>query len=112
MDKFTLMRVGDLPPLDTHPVTGRADEAAELCRGAATLLQEIAEGKTYAGRLDSASWRIADALLLVAQAAEAAGLERIPGITTPTGRGARLQEHHQWNVRDTPRPMLTAVNCA
>lgn len=41
------------------------DEPARLLEGALQIFRDIADGRHPAGRLDSAAWRVAEALLLL-----------------------------------------------
>jgi hypothetical protein len=73
-----------------HPLA----EAANLASVAADLLRMTAEGKDPGGsRIDSIAWRLADALLDVAQYVRCNWPDDAsPGIHYPTGRGAKLQD--------------------
>lgn len=87
----------ELMAMDLGPY-GPLDEAAHDAALAAELLRELAEGQDPEGtRIDSIAWRLADALLLLAQYTR----EQYPGCPTPgvdfpTGRGAMLSNERRY----------------
>lgn len=61
-------------------------EAASMVNTAARLLADISTGEQPECRLDSVSWRLADALQLLGKTTD-----NLPGVHEPTGRGAQLK---------------------
>lgn len=71
--------------------SAQLNEIEHLLRVALNCLGDARQrsGDDAASAAGSAAWRIADAALLMREALESEGIEGC-GITSPTGRGARL----------------------
>jgi len=83
-----------------RPAPGPLPEARALVTGALRILERIESGRYPADRVDSVTWRLADALQVLGEfAAHTWPGSPTPGITTPTGRGAKLEP-----TPSTPRP--------
>ena len=70
--------------IDVHDMLKQpfGDEIPELLRDAATCI----EGKN----LESAAWRIADAVQMLQRRLKAKGFKNVEGFDRPTGRGTQL----------------------
>lgn len=72
----------------------KTKEALSLLQTAVGILEKIEYGRYSCDRLDSVTWRTADALLLLGKACEEKWPRgETPGINVKTGRGARLQDY-------------------
>ena len=68
-------------------------EARLLAESAAQILRQIERGEYPPERIDSATWRLADALLSLGQYAHIRWpTVPTPGVDEPTGRGAMLSK--------------------
>jgi len=68
------------------------DEALSLLKAAVLISERIASGDYPPDRVDSVTWRIADALMILRDyAAEEWPGSPTPGANKPTGRGAMLR---------------------
>lgn len=83
MTDIQITRLVDLPSKPPSNI----ESAASLAESAALILRKIADGRYSRDRLGSASWRLADALALVAS--DGIDLD-LQGIDSPTGRGAQM----------------------
>jgi hypothetical protein len=73
---------------ELHPIA----EAADLVQTAGRILERIESGAYPPDRIDSACWRLADALLVLGQFAYRTWPDSpTPGVTSRTGRGAKLE---------------------
>ena len=70
------------------------EEALSLLKTAASIAQSIVDKENPPDMVDSVTWRIADALMILREYAEARWPgSRTPGVNFPTGRGAILADH-------------------
>lgn len=68
-------------------------EALSLLKTAALIAQSIVDKESPPDRVDSVTWRIADALMILREYAEAKWPgSRTPGANFPTGLGAILAD--------------------
>ena len=84
---YRVVTAADLSPSTPGPIA----EARALVETALLILKRIEDGTNPPDKIDSVTWRLADALqVLGAHAAATWPGSPTPGVTHPTGRGAKL----------------------
>ena len=87
------------PPTDVEMAAALAEAAAHLLRRHGTV------------RLDSAAWRLADALHMLAQVAAAEGIDDVPGIDHPTGLQRAERSRSGGDTARAARPHRASAAC-